>query len=145
MIIRIIVPLVVLTIGIGLLSLIQKRLSPRAPIVAIASSIVVAIISLKVAASFVGINLVSCWLGLIVMAAFVGTTFVQSNPWEAKSILRSLAVTSGAVALYSAFASDLMITVFALLATGILVRLFTTPPHIEDRRTPEQSSSTGAA
>lgn len=155
-----IVPLVGLAIGIGLIALIQKLLAPKKPMVAMIATMIVAAFSVTFAASFVGIKLNSL-LGWIVFCVFTGTTFaksdswetrsiirslsVKSGAWEPKSVLRNLAITSGAVALYSAFASDTMTTVFALLATGILIRLFTAPPPVEDRRTTDQSSSAGAA
>jgi hypothetical protein len=47
------------------------------------------------------------------------------------------------VTLFSAFTSELMITVCALLVTVISIRLFTNQPLVVDRRATEQSADAG--
>jgi hypothetical protein len=68
----------------------------------------------------------------------------QSSPWAPSSVLRGLAISSGCIALVSVVASNYLVAVLALLATGVLVVLYSNLAPTHSVRAHERSSA-GAA
>lgn len=131
----------VLAIGISLLVLIRKRISRSAPVIAAAASIAVLAGTISIVARAAGVNVSAFWPGLFIVCAFFGAISVQPVPWETASVLRGLAVACGATAMVSAFTSDLMVTVVALFAAGVLVFLPAGPLAIKNHSGHEDRSS----
>ena len=122
--ITIVSTLIALTICIGLTRLIRRRLSPRFPVGAMGASIAVIAATLFLVAAFAGMNIAFLYPGLLVVVAFIGVICVQPSPWAASSILRALAVSAGGIAVVSVLTSDFIAATLAVLATGVLIRLY---------------------
>ena len=115
--------LVILAVGLVLLFLIRRRWADTSPAAAIAASIAVTAGTLAIGAEVMGVAVMKITPALLMASAFTGAILPQPKPWAPVSVLRALAIAAGSIALVSAISAEYVVTVLALLATGVLVVL----------------------
>lgn len=137
--------LLILPICIGLVWLIRRRLTPGSPVGAMVASIAAMATTLVLVAVLLGLDASLLFPGLFVIAAFAGTICSQPHPWSPSAILRALAVSSGGIAIIAVLTANHAAAALALLATGVLIKLYS---DAAPKRTPlseDVRSGTSAA
>jgi hypothetical protein len=116
--------IVVLVIGIGLIRTIRGRLTPRFPAGATGASIAVTAVTLVLVANLLGLNVAYLFPGIAAVVVFIGAICAQPRLWSPSSILHALAISAGSIAIIAVLTEDYSGSALALLAAGVLIKLY---------------------
>lgn len=131
--------------GIGVVWIIRERLAPKFPVGAKAACIAVVGAALLLLCEIAGLNTSLLFPGLLVVAAFTGAMCTQSSPWSSSSILQALAISAGSIVIVAVLTSNYSAAALALLASGVLVKLYADVAPKRVSPSIDARSSAGAA
>jgi hypothetical protein len=137
--------LLILASGIGVAWIIRERLAPKCPVGAKAACIAVVAAALLLLCKVAGLSTALLFPGILVVAAFTGAMCSQPSPWSSSSILQALAVSAGSIVIVAVLTSNYSAAALALLASGVLVKLYAdvSPEQVSSSR--DAHSGAGAA
>lgn len=120
----IVLTLLTAAIGVGMIQLIRRFLTPRYLLRAIGSAIVAVTTTLLLISKAAGLNTSFLFPGILVAGTFAGTICAQPGLWTPASILRALAISAGSITLVGALTANYSAAALAILAAGVLTKLY---------------------